>query len=97
MQRPSLLEDDDFSSIGESGTSDRSSADRARVVKLAIAGVLFAATGVIFSVQLGVFDAPAPTSQVSDEVHRGRVDQERRHQEELERLEKAGEIRVDGA
>ena len=97
MQRPSLLEGDDFSSIGDRTSLGRRPADRAKAAKLSIAGLLFVAAGVLFCAQLGMLDRPAPVSDVSDDVHQGRLDQTQRDAEELKRLEKAGQIRVDGA
>lgn len=97
MQRPSLLDNDEFASIGAAGNESRAPIERMTIAKLSIAAGLFVAAGALFCAQLGVFERPDPIVEVSATVHDARLEQSRQDQEELDRMIKSGEIRIDGS
>jgi len=103
MQRQSLLDGDDFSSIGGKrggGGGGGSNMDSKKVIKLSIAIVLFLAAGGLFAWQMDLFGsgksefAPEP---VSAEKQRAREEATKKAEEEMERLEREGKATIGGA
>lgn len=103
MQRQSLLDGEDFSSIGgkgggkSSGGGGGSSLDKGKMIKLLVALGLFVAAGGIFAAQMFGGGNEFKTEPVSAEKQREREEQSQKDQEELERLERTGEATVGGA
>lgn len=97
MQRPSLLDGDDFSSIGGHRPTTQGPARGATVARLCIAGALLVCAGLISCWHFGIFDRPSAGDGASPEVHQTRVDRSKQDQAELDRLVKQGDARIDGS
>ena len=108
MQRQSLLDGDDFSGIGGRGGSGGGggggggSMDKAKLIKLSVAGVLFVAAAVLLAINFGVINLGGGGDEfkakpVSAEKQREREEQTKKDQEEIERMERSGEATIGGA
>lgn len=76
--------------------------DRAKLIKLSVAGVLFVAAALLLAVNFGVLNLGGSKSEfapkpVSEAKQREREEQTKKDQEELERMERSGEATIGGA
>jgi hypothetical protein len=107
MQRQSLLDGDDFSSIGSKGGKGAGGARSAggmpsdKVLKLAIAVVLFFAAGGLLAYHFGVFGGaakdPHAAKPPTQQQVREREQRSKEDEAEIEQLQREGKATVGGA
>lgn len=102
MQRQSLLDGEDFSSIGGrkggggKGRAGGGGLDNSKKAKIAIAVVLFVLAGGLLAWNAGLFSGPV-REKVTPERKQAREKQIQQDEEELERLQREGKVTVGGA
>ena len=91
----SLLDGDDFSSIGSSRTPQKAggSIDKARMTKIAVIVVCLSGAGLLVAWQSGLFDSKPKDTRTKEEIQRD----EERWEQMLEEMQNLPETEVGDA